>query len=262
MNKLVIGLVLFWGLSRDGSAAPAPDVTLNWQTMRAAVTADYRHFYTFPILGQLAAGVGFAGSLASTHGDREVRDWFQNAVRTENTDELAKVVKTFGDGRLTIPLLLGTAFVGKAAEHSHSGALAGKWATDSLRTMLVGAPPLLLLQAALGSSRPAAADSRWHPWQDAHGVSGHSFMGAVPFLAAAQLTEQRGLKALWYLGSTLCGLSRLNDDQHYFSQIALGWWLAYLAAQSIHETDAPHQKVRLRPTISNGTLGMTVQVAF
>jgi hypothetical protein len=53
--------------------------------------------------------------------------------------------------------------------------------------VVVGAPPLYVMQQVTGSSRPGegSAGSHWHFLNDNNGVSGHAFIGAVPFLAAS-----------------------------------------------------------------------------
>jgi membrane-associated phospholipid phosphatase len=68
---------------------------------------------------------------------------------------------------------------------------------------------------------------------DTTGVSGHSFIGAVPFLSAAKMADNLWLKAGFYAASALPALSRINDYDHYPSQVFLGWWLAYLGASAV-----------------------------
>ncbi len=93
-----------------------------------------------------------------------------------------------------------------------------------LRSILVGGPPLLVLQWATGGARPTETDesSEWRPFHDNNGVSGHSFMGAIPFLSAAKMADNIWIKGSFYAASTLPGISRVNDDAHYFSQAFLG----------------------------------------
>lgn len=69
--------------------------------------------------------------------------------------------------------------------------------------------------------------SQWHALRDNNGISGHAFMGSLPFITAAKMTQSPASKALWYAGSTIAPLSRVNDGAHYSSQVALGWWLAF-----------------------------------
>jgi hypothetical protein len=126
----------------------------------------------------------------------------------------------------------------------------------------VGAPPMLFFQSALGASRPEEGDSHWHFFEDNNAVSGHAFMGAVPFLTAAGMVKSPVLKAFLYCGSTLPALSRINDDAHYFSQAALGWWIGYLAASSIERTETHKQSVTIAPVPVRSGLGVVVSFDF
>ena len=105
--------------------------------------------------------------------------------------------------------------------------------------MMVGVPPLLFMQKAMGSTRPndAGASSEWAFWKDDNGASGHTFVGAIPFLTAAHMTDRPAMKRLLIVASTLPGWSRLNDNNHYPSQIVMGWWLAYAATSAVQQTD-------------------------
>jgi len=51
------------------------------------------------------------------------------------------------------------------------------------------------------------------------------------------MSASRHGKGIFYGLSTLPGLSRINDDVHYFSQAALGWYLAYLSCAAIEKTE-------------------------
>lgn len=122
------------------------------------------------------------------------------------------------------------------------GSAVAEWGERSLRTLLVGGPPMLGLQYLTGGSRPGETshESKWTPLQDNNGVSGHSFMGAIPFLSAAKMTDNRWLKAGCYTVSVLPAISRINDDDHYPSQAFLGWWLALAAASAVDRSQALH----------------------
>ena len=71
------------------------------------------------------------------------------------------------------------------------------------------------------------------------------------------MTENRWLKAGFYSGSLLGPLSRINDDDHYPSQAALGWLMAYVAASAIDRTEQAGHSVQFAPyATSNGLGGM------
>ncbi len=127
--------------------------------------------------------------------------------------------------------------------------IGGEFGCRTAREYLVEAPPVLLMQAMLGGSRPGetGVDSQWKPFDDNNAVSGHAFIGAVPFITAAQMTENRALRSLFYLGSTCPAWSRVNDDAHYLSQVLLGWYMAYLACQCVTGTEEQQEPVCLIP---------------
>ena len=69
-----------------------------------------------------------------------------------------------------------------------------EWGEKSFRTILLGGPVLLVSQRLTGGHRPEEDGSEWNFSLDSNGVSGHAFMGAIPFLTAAHMTDNRYLK--------------------------------------------------------------------
>jgi membrane-associated phospholipid phosphatase len=100
---------------------------------------------------------------------------------------------------------------------------------------------------ATGASRPAEdVGSKWHFWNDNNGVSGHAFVGAVPFLAAAEMVESPLLKGTLYVCSTFVGFSRMTTDSHYPSQVFLGWYLAWASSVAVNRTEAHFAGMEVR----------------
>jgi hypothetical protein len=127
----------------------------------------------------------------------------------------------------------------------------------------VGAPVAGALQWTLGSSRPLEGiGSEWHPFADNNGVSAHAFVGAIPFLSAAAGVRNRAAKSALLLVSTLCGLSRINDDMHYVSQAGLGWWIAWLSASAVERTDRSPGSATVFPVAGRDLAGMGVGWRF
>ena len=199
------------------------------------ICSDYKNFYSLNNVGKFVLGIGYAGFYANTTFDQEIQGFYNDYIKSRTTDNVSKVVKPFGDGGITIPVYLSAILIGELGKNSIICSTIGEWGERCSRAILVGAPPMLLLQVVLGSSRPEdGKGSHWHPFKDNNGVSGHSFMGSIPFLTAAKMTDKRLLKYSFYLGSTLTGLSRINDNKHYFSQVFLGWWISYLSVNSVN----------------------------
>jgi len=230
--------------------------------IKDTVYEDYRNFYAIENLEYLAIGIGITGVLANTSIDGEVQGWDQGSLRNGDTDDFSATVKPFGDGVRTIPVYLGAAIIGELSKDSKVGSTTGEWGKRSLRAIVVGTPPMLLLQRGLGASRPKEDDSHWRPLNDSNGVSGHSFMGAVPFITAAKMTDNPYLRYFFYLGSTLTGWSRINDNSHYFSQAALGWWMAYLAATCTEGGETEKKKLVIAPAPVADGVGFTIVLLF
>jgi len=214
------------------------------------IRSDHAAFYSPKNLTWLAAGIGAGAIMANTGFDEHfLRDTYVENIVFASSDELYERLhqpKFLGDGYYTIPAFAIAALAEPLIDELPLGPETAEWGQRSLRTILVGGPPMLGLQVLTGGGRPDETheSSEWQPLKDNNGVSGHSFMGAIPFMSAAKMTDNIWLKAALYTASTLPAISRVNDDHHYFSQVFLGWWLAYLAESAVdqsHDPDAHHQ---------------------
>ena len=155
--------------------------------------------------------------------------------------------------------MLGNLLDGNPAAES-----ASIWGERSMRGFLVGDPPLLALQQLTGGSRPTETNEgyEWHPFSDNNGISGHSFMGSLPFITAAKMSQSRSLKATYYAASAIAPLSRMNDNAHYPSQVALGWWMAYLSASAVQATDQPGTRWKFIPYSTGDSNGILAEYQF
>ena len=221
---------------------------------------DYQRFYTCQYMWPLGIGIGTAAVLANTAIDENFQEWHDREVLGQGSSRLAKEMKKFGEGGLMLPIFAGATLLGPLLRPAPGGDLVGDWGSRCLRSMAVGGPPLLALQWTLGASRPCEtpSTSQWDPLDDNNAVSGHAFVGATAFINAAKMADSMGLKATFYTLSVLPAWSRINDRRHYLSQAALGWWLAYLAASAVDETERFKRDFVVMPLATNGGLGMTL----
>lgn len=223
---------------------------------------DARNFYSWPNIGALALGIGAAAPLANTSADRSIRNWYQRHVRNGRLDGVANFTTYAGQLWVLVPVALETsALLGKAGDDYWEDGGWYEWSNRSLRAIALGYPPVVALYGLLGSGRPEHNDSRWHPFRYFHGVSGHSFIGAVPFLTAAAMTDNLFLQVPLVAGSFATGWARINNDRHYFSQVALGWWIAFLSVRSVSLTQDQRSHFSIVPCTTEGP-GISLQFRY
>jgi len=228
---------------------------------------DQKYFYSPESLTLLGGGLVIGGVMANSSIDNEIHRRFQSSVRGATSDdwfESLHASKELGNGMYTLPVFATAWGAGKLFPDNTIVETSGRWGERSMRGFVVGAPPLIIMQQLTGGSRPTETDERseWHPMRDNNGISGHAFMGSLPFITAAKMTDNRGYKVLFYAGSVITPLSRVNDNAHYPSQVALGWWMAYLAASAIDATDNPNARWRFYPHLTSDGSGMMAELRF
>jgi hypothetical protein len=223
------------------------------------VRDDHENFYTWKNTKTTTGMFAIAAILAHSDADREFRNAWQEDVRSNSWDNLSSIAHEWGDAKYLIAASCAAVGFEQLMSHTPTGDRVGEWGHRSARSLLVGFPPLLILQRVTGASRPleSSTGSIWVLFGDENGVSGHTFVGAVPFICAAQMTENRLAVVSLYTCSTLTGISRINQDAHYLSQVMLGWWLAHMACTSTDETQVSRQ-IHFAPIPTAGGLGIGV----
>lgn len=220
------------------------------------IKKDYQYFYLDrDNMIVLAAGLGVAGILANTSVDSDIQGYYQGHIRSRTTDNISEASKIPGEVFITVPALIGSRFLFRDT-------VASQWAQKSLRAIIVGAPGGLLVQRAIGASRPYEGNSKWKPFKDNNGLSGHAFIGGVPFIAAAMMNDDVYIRGILYGLSFFPALSRINDHKHYFSQAALGWYLAFLSCNAVEKTDSKNKTKLLIMPLSSRAAGILINYKF
>jgi len=236
---LRIGIVLAVWLLPLGHRCIAGDngvISRGYETVKT----DFGNFYLdWGNLTKLGIGVAGAAVFANTGMDRYIRNKYQDDLRSNETNDTLKIFNISGTAVAVViaPAYLGAYGAGKLLHNSTME----EWALKSFRATVVGGPALLLVAAATGGDRPTEGGSNWGAFNNFHGVSGHTYFSAVPFITAAKMSDNPYQKAIFYGLSTLTGLGRINDDKHYFSQVALGWYIAYLSCAVVEKGTGPRE---------------------
>ncbi len=258
-------------IDREEFLAPAGGQTAPWAGSRfprlaragSKIAADYRSFYSCESLVCLTAAFGAGALMANTGFDTTMQNAWQRGVEPTGLGTFFSGCKDIGEGRYVLPVFGVAAATGLVFEGHPAGDAVGEWGSRSLRMFVVGAPPLYAMQWVTGGSRPGegSAGSQWHLFNDNNGVSGHAFVGALPFLAAADMVESPLAKGALYVCSTFVGFSRMTDNAHYPSQVFLGWYLAWASSRAVSmtETHFAGMEVRVVPLPMADLGGLAVE---
>ncbi|GAA5509054.1 hypothetical protein [Novipirellula caenicola] len=180
----------------QSAARSAIDRGTLWQR----IISDQRNYYDIGSLKLIAGSFLIGAAVANTQLDQEIQDHFQTIVRGATSDDWFEGLhssKELGNGRYTLPIFAAAWAAGGYFDESPMMVMTGRWGERSMRSFLVGAPPLILAQRLTGGSRPGekVRGSRWLPFQDNNGVSGHAFMSSLPFINAAKMTDRPFFKS-------------------------------------------------------------------
>jgi len=234
------------------------------------IADDYSNFYTRDRLIRMGIVFGVGGIAANTNVDMSIRNWYQDNVRSEKTDswassggvDLAFNAKFFGEGKYMVPVALLAASV----NYFDNDTAVGNWGANASRAYIVGLPPMWLMQGTLGAARPGDTPdgSSWHtPFSHSNGVSGHSFVGAVPFLTIAAMNPDNAwVRYPAYLASAAAGWSRVNDDKHFPSQVVLGWYMAWEAVDAVMDSNKKKKGLTIAPMVDIDGFGIVASSSW
>lgn len=261
IRKRISSLVLILSIITYTSSVANAQEEDSSDSLMDTIGQDYSNFYANSDRWiRFGVAFGSMGVVANTAIDQNIQDWYQDDIRSQSTDDFAKIAKVFGEGTYLIPISLLASSIYLIDDDS----TIAFWGSRVARSYLVGAPALLITQPLTGGSRPSDStvdtgeNSNWNLFNDENGVSGHSFMGAVPFIVIAKMSDNIYVKYSAYLASTLATWSRINDNQHYTSQSVLGWYLAYESVNSVFDTDSKQDKFTFAPMIAKDFYGITI----
>ena len=259
---------LFLEMDQEGNGRSMWSSARRPERFSDRLISDHRYYYGLKNLRRLAGGFLVGAVMANTNLDQQIHSHFQSSVVRASSDDWSDGLhanKELGNGIYTLPVFGASWAMAGVFPDSVIAARVSQWGERSLRSFVVGAPPLIVAQRLTGASRPGETEygSQWRWLADNNGVSGHAFMSALPFINAAKMIDRPATKALFYAGSFLGPLSRVNDDAHYPSQVALGWWMAYAAATVVNQTDGPFRPTQVYPYIDNeGGYGAMFQWSY
>lgn len=178
--------------------------------------------------GLIAGGTGLFMIL-----DEEIRDGFEDN-RSSTTDDVSEFFERFGNGAISLPALGAFYLYGYFGEN----AKAERTALIAAESFLVTGLFTTVLKAATGRHRPSTGDSStsFDGFTTDHNSfpSGHTSTAfAIATVIANEYEDVSYIKPISYGIATMTGLSRMNDEKHWASDVFLGAALGYFTSKTL-----------------------------
>ena len=181
----------------------------------------------------MTAGLVVGGTGLFIGLDEEIRDAFEDN-RSSTTDDLSNIFEPFGNGAITIPALAGFYIFGHFDENDK----AKRTALIATESFLITGLYTTILKGTFGRHRPSTGDSSttFDGFTTDHNSfpSGHTSTAfAIATVFANEYEEVPYIKPISYGLATLTGLSRMNDEKHWASDVFLGAALGYFTSKTL-----------------------------
>lgn len=165
--------------------------------------------------------------------DDEIKSELQDS-RSSTTDDLSDFFEPFGNGTYSFPALVGFYLYGRFGENEKMERTALLAAESFLVTGLF----TTVLKVSTGRHRPSKDNNS--STYDGPNTSNKSFPSghtstafAIATVVANEYEEVPLVAPISYGIATLTGLSRINDNQHWASDVFLGATLGYFTSKTI-----------------------------
>jgi hypothetical protein len=233
---------------------------LQTKTIFSEIVNDYKTFYQTDRMLRAATVFSLGGIIANTSLDPEIQEWHQSKIKSHFSDDVSGVAKLFGEKTIMLPVTLAATAMQMSSTHN----VFGEWGQLTLRSYIVGSPAVGVMQFVTGGSRPRdGREADWRPFNDDNGVSGHAYVGAVPFLVLAKMEQLTPLQQnIALFASGLSAWSRVNDDAHYFSQALLGWYMAWEAVDAVSSNGVKENWLQVSPYTFGDGVGVSVSMSW
>lgn len=196
--------------------------------------------------------------------DDEIRDFVQDE-RNGTTDDISEVLEPFGNGGYTFPGLVAFYMYGHLAKNDK----AKRVALLSVESFAVTGMFTFALKFSTGRTRPGSAQNsgEWSGF-DLDNVSfpsGHTSSAfAIATVIASEYEDKPLVAPIAYGLAALTGLSRLNDNKHWASDIFFGGALGYFVSKTILKlhSNKKGRHYTIYPRISSKQAGLDFAMRF
>lgn len=244
-----------------------PDLELNTDYF-LNIFSDTKYIFLSPLRWQTKDWVKASLVLGATGVffalDDEIRDFVQDE-RNGTTDDLAEIFEPFGNGGYTFPGLVGFYLYG----HFFKNSKAERTALLAVESFAVTGIFTFALKFSTGRVRPKSAQDsgEWSGpnFDDVSFPSGHTSSAfAIATVFASEYKNNPWVPPVAYGLATLTGLSRLNDNKHWASDVFLGGALGYFISKTILKlhSNKKGRHYTIYPRISKKEAGLDFAMRF
>jgi len=179
-----------------------------------------------------------AGAGALMFLDSDIKDFVQDDVRNGATDDLADIVRPLGDGLVVASMATGGYVIGAVMGSRRLAAAS----LTGLQSFTVAATLTEGIKFLSGRQRPNKTDDAFDfggPFDTdsrnsfVSGHATHAFALATAF--AMEYRDSFFIPTLAYSAATLTALSRVNDNRHWASDVALGAGVGFVVGVLSHK---------------------------
>jgi membrane-associated phospholipid phosphatase len=244
-----------------------PDLELNGKYF-LNIFSDTKYILLSPLRWQARDWVKAGLVLGATGGlfllDDEINDFIQDE-RTSTTDDIAGVFEPFGNGGYTFGGLVGFYLYGRVFENSK----AERTALLAVESFAVTGMFTFALKFTTGRVRPQSAQNsrEWSGpnFDDVSFPSGHTSSAfSIATVFASEYENIPWVPPIAYGLATLTGLSRMNDNKHWASDVFLGGALGYFVAKTILKlhSNKKGRHYTIYPRLSRKEVGLDFAMRF
>jgi len=216
---------------------------------------DVFRYFSQPVCWGGTDWLRFGGVVAVTGAvmpfDKRVRTEMQDWRKPSNS-AVFDFGRWAGQGEPTIVLgglLYGTGWLGNYPNLRITGRLL-------FEAMLTAGTTTTILKGVFGRHRPYLNDGpqEYSPpaFKSRHRSlpSGHSTVGWLTAGVLAKRTNNTVLKVLYYTGASIISISRIYHDRHWTSDVILGGFVGYTAADFVVSQEAHREAVKSKQNYS------------
>jgi membrane-associated phospholipid phosphatase len=231
------------GVSKSRAAASADGHAGDDPTSRPSLFSQFvRNLKQLPSENNtLIFAIGGTLAVAAHAHDRELT---RRAAQAPPLDELVEFGGITGDAFVQVGFAAGTLLTGRAIHQSQVEAVGA----DLVQAQLLTGLMTRVLKSSVHRTRPDGGRSSF--------PSGHA---SASLANATVLARHFGWKVAIpaYSVAACIGLSRLQENRHYPSDVIFGATVGLIAGRTVTITRAAHS-IAVAPVVLNGGAGMTV----